>query len=68
MGFLSAGLQDFLVKHSGDTLRGNIQFSGKAISVLQPNGTNTTYSVTKAGEKAFSAHIDALEKMIRMSK
>ncbi len=30
--------------------------------------TNTTYSVTKAGEKAFSAHIDALEKMIRMSK
>ncbi len=30
--------------------------------------TNTTYSVTKAGEKAFSAHIDALEKMIKMSK
>ena len=30
--------------------------------------TNTTYSITKTGEKAFSAHIDALEKMIKMSK
>jgi DNA-binding HxlR family transcriptional regulator len=27
--------------------------------------TNTTYMVTKAGEKAFKAHLDALEKMIR---
>src|SRR5476649_1246093 len=27
--------------------------------------TNTTYSVTKAVEKAFKAHLDALEKMIR---
>ena len=27
--------------------------------------TNTTYSVTKAGEKSFSEHIAALEKMIR---
>ncbi|PZP49899.1 MAG: transcriptional regulator [Pseudopedobacter saltans] len=27
--------------------------------------TNTTYSVTKAGEKAFKIHIDALEKMIK---
>jgi DNA-binding MarR family transcriptional regulator len=27
--------------------------------------TNTTYSVTKAGEKAFKEHIDALEKMIK---
>jgi len=27
--------------------------------------TNTTYSVTKAGEKAFRTHLDALEKMIR---
>ena len=27
--------------------------------------TNTTYSVTKAEEKAFKAHLDALEKMIR---
>ncbi|MGB4773396.1 MAG: transcriptional regulator [Chitinophagaceae bacterium] len=27
--------------------------------------TNTTYSVTKAGEKAFKVHLDALEKMIR---
>ncbi len=26
--------------------------------------TNTTYSVTKAGEKAFKAHLSALEKMI----
>ena len=27
--------------------------------------TNTTYSATKAGEKAFKQHLDALEKMIR---
>jgi DNA-binding MarR family transcriptional regulator len=27
--------------------------------------TNTTYSVTKAGEKAFRVHLDALEKMIK---
>lgn len=27
--------------------------------------TNTTYSVTKSGEKAFSDHIAALEKMIK---
>lgn len=27
--------------------------------------TNTTYSVTKAGEKSFTDHIAALEKMIR---
>ncbi len=27
--------------------------------------TNTTYSVTKAGEKAFKTHLDALEQMIR---
>lgn len=27
--------------------------------------TNTTYSVTKAGEKAFKSHLDALEQMIR---
>jgi DNA-binding PadR family transcriptional regulator len=27
--------------------------------------TNTTYAVTKAGEKAFKDHISALEKMIR---
>lgn len=27
--------------------------------------TNTTYSVTKAGEKAFKAHIEALEQMIK---
>ena len=27
--------------------------------------TNTTYSATKAGEKAFRQHLDALEKMIR---
>lgn len=26
--------------------------------------TNTTYSVTKAGEKAFKTHLAALEKMI----
>jgi DNA-binding HxlR family transcriptional regulator len=27
--------------------------------------TNTTYGVTKAGEKSFKQHLDALEKMIR---
>jgi DNA-binding MarR family transcriptional regulator len=30
--------------------------------------TNTTYSVTKAGEKAFKTHLEALEKMIRSTK
>ena len=30
--------------------------------------TNTVYSVTRSGEKAFRAHIEALEKMIRFSK
>lgn len=30
--------------------------------------TNTSYSVTKAGERAFKAHIDALEKMIKGTK
>lgn len=30
--------------------------------------TNTTYSVTKAGGKAFSLHLDALEKLIRSVK
>ena len=30
--------------------------------------TNTTYSVTKAGEKAFKMHLEALEKMIRSTK
>src|ERR671921_1189011 len=27
--------------------------------------TNTTYSITRAGEKAFSEHLEALEKMIK---
>lgn len=27
--------------------------------------TNTTYSITRAGEKAFKDHIDGLEKMIK---
>lgn len=27
--------------------------------------TNTTYSITKAGEKAFRAHLDALEQIIK---
>jgi DNA-binding MarR family transcriptional regulator len=27
--------------------------------------TNTTYSATKAGEKAFKMHLDALEQMIK---
>jgi DNA-binding MarR family transcriptional regulator len=30
--------------------------------------TNTTYSVTKAGEKAFKQHLNALEEMIRSMK
>lgn len=30
--------------------------------------TNTTYSATKAGEKAFRQHLDALEKMIKGTK
>jgi DNA-binding MarR family transcriptional regulator len=27
--------------------------------------TNTTYAISKGGEKAFKAHLDALEQMIR---
>ena len=30
--------------------------------------TNTTYAITKAGEKAFKEHISALEQMIRSVK
>jgi len=30
--------------------------------------TNTTYSITKVGEKAFSEHVAALESMIRGMK
>lgn len=30
--------------------------------------TNTTYSVTKSGRKAFTAHLDALEKLIKKRK
>jgi len=30
--------------------------------------TNTTYRLTKAGEKAFKSHLAALEKMIRTIK
>lgn len=28
--------------------------------------TNTTYQVSKAGEKAFKAHLEALEQMIKL--
>ena len=28
---------------------------------------NTSYAVTKAGKKAFSEHLDALEKIVKMS-
>lgn len=30
--------------------------------------TNTTYSITKNGEKLVKMHLDALEQMIRMTK
>jgi len=30
--------------------------------------TNTTYTITKAGERAFQRHLEALEKMIRSIK
>ena len=30
--------------------------------------TNTLYTLTKTGERAFKAHIDALEKMIKAAK
>ena len=30
--------------------------------------TNTTYSITKEGRKAFSLHLEALEKLIRSVK
>ncbi len=30
--------------------------------------TNTTYAVTKSGEKAFKQHLEALEKMIKATR
>ena len=30
--------------------------------------TNTSYSITKTGQKAFRLHLDALEKMIKSTK
>jgi hypothetical protein len=30
--------------------------------------TNTTYAATKAGEKAFKLHLEALEAMIQLTK
>ena len=30
--------------------------------------TNTLYSVTRAGEKAFKSHLEALEEMIKLAK
>lgn len=30
--------------------------------------TNTTYSISKTGEKAFRQHLDALEQMIKKTK
>jgi DNA-binding HxlR family transcriptional regulator len=30
--------------------------------------TNTTYQVTRVGEKAFSTHLEALEEMIKATK
>lgn len=30
--------------------------------------TNTTYAATKAGEKAFKTHLEALEQMIKATK
>ena len=30
--------------------------------------TNTTYAITKAGEKAFKLHLEALEQMIKGTK
>jgi DNA-binding MarR family transcriptional regulator len=30
--------------------------------------TNTTYKITRSGEKAFKEHIDALEKMINSTR
>jgi len=30
--------------------------------------TNTTYAATKSGEKAFKAHLEALEQMIKSTK
>lgn len=37
----------------------------KVIKGFVGRKTNTTYSVTKAGEKAFKLHIEALEQMIK---
>jgi DNA-binding HxlR family transcriptional regulator len=43
-----------------DTIKVNKGFIGRK--------TNTTYSITKTGEKAFRLHLAALEKMIKSAK
>jgi DNA-binding HxlR family transcriptional regulator len=43
-----------------DTIKVNKGFIGRK--------TNTTYSITKSGEKAFRLHLSALEKMIKSAK
>lgn len=42
--FITSYSQDFLVKHNGDTIRGDIKFSGKTISLLNADGSNTSFS------------------------
>ena len=45
------------------TLEDNVYI--KVEKVFIGRKTNTTYRITRAGEKAFRNHLDALEKMIR---
>ena len=42
--FINSYAQDFIVKHTGDTVRGDIKLSGKLFSVVNNNGPKTNYA------------------------
>jgi len=48
--------QDFLVKHNGDTIRGNIKFSGKTISVIDPDESKINFSPDEVAYIKTSLH------------
>ena len=60
-----------LIKVTDGNLASHIRFLEESGYIKVQKGfigrkTNTVYSVTRAGEKAFKLHLDALEQMIRM--
>ena len=53
-------LKELLVLEESGTIKVQKGFIGRK--------TSTTYTITKAGDKAFKAHIAALEAMIKATK